>query len=142
MPGELHEDLARHAVARGSSDRSFGLWFALIAAIVGLLPLRSRHPIRVWALIAAGIFLLCSLLAPRTLRPLNQIWTRIGELLGKVVNPIVMSVVFLIAVTPIAVLARIFGKDLLRLRTDAAADSYWIPRDPPGPEPASMARQF
>ncbi len=86
--------------------------------------------------------MLAAIVAPKVLHPLNRVWTSLGLLLGKVVNPIVMGVVFLLAVTPIAVILRLLGKDLLRLRRDPAADSYWIPRDPPGPDPASMSRQF
>ncbi len=138
----LHEDLGSHTATKTSSDRSFGLWFALFALLVGLQPLRSAHRVRGWALIVAAAFMLAAIVAPKVLHPLNRVWTSLGLLLGKVVNPIVMGVVFLLAVTPNAVILRLLGKDLLRLRRDPAADSYWIPRDPPGPDPASMSRQF
>ena len=138
----LHDDFGRHVEVRGSSDRSFGLWFALFFTIVGLLPLRASRPVRIWPLAVAVVFLLLAFLAPSVLRPLNRVWTKIGLVLGKIVNPIVMSAVFLLVVTPVAFLFRVLGKDPLRLHAGPDVTTYWLPRDPPGPEPETMARQF
>ena len=79
---------------------------------------------------------------PRVLAPLNRLWTRFGILLAKIVNPVVMAGVFFIAVTPIGLLMRLAGKDLLRLRYDSTAETYWIMRTPPGPPPDTMKNQF
>ena len=138
----LHDDFGRHIEVRGSSDRSFGLWFTLFFVIIGLLPLRHSRPIRIWALAVAVVFLLLAFAAPRVLHPLNQVWTKIGLVLGKIVNPIVMSVVFLLVLTPLALVFRMLGKDPLRLRLAPDVTTYWLPRDPPGPAPETMARQF
>jgi len=138
----LHDDFGRHIEVRGSSDRSFGLWFTLFFVVIGLLPLRHSRPIKIWALAIAAVFLLLAFAAPQILRPLNQVWTKLGLVLGKIVNPIVMSVVFLLLVTPLALLFRVLGKDPLRLRLAPDATTYWLPRDPPGPAPETMARQF
>ena len=138
----LHDDFDRQVEVRGSSDRSFGLWFALFFTVAGLLPLRSSRPVKLGPLAVAIVFLLVAILAPRVLRPLNRLWTKIGLVLGKIVNPIVMSVVFLLVVTPLALVFRALGKDLLRQRAAPDATTYWLPRDPPGPEPETMARQF
>jgi len=138
----LHDDFGRHIEVRGSSDRSFGLWFTLFFVVIGLLPLRHSRPVKIWALAVAAVFLLLAFAAPQILRPLNQAWTKLGLVLGKIVNPIVMSVVFLLLVTPLALLFRVLGKDPLRLRLAPDATTYWLPRDPPGPAPETMARQF
>ena len=82
------------------------------------------------------------LIAPAILAPLNRGWTRLGLLLFKVVNPIVLGLIFLVTIVPIGLLLRAFGKDPLRLKFEPQAPSYWIPRDPPGPAPDSMPHQF
>jgi len=76
------------------------------------------------------------------LRPLNLVWFRFGLLLHKVVNPLVMGFLFFSTVLPIAIILRMVGKDPLHRKFDAAAETYWIKRDPPGPEPDSMRHQF
>jgi hypothetical protein len=83
-----------------------------------------------------------ALLWTAPLRPLNRAWLKLGLLLSKIVSPVVMMVLFYATVTPVGVLMRWAGKDPLRLRRDAAATSYWIPREPPGPAPNSMKQQF
>ena len=79
---------------------------------------------------------------PRALAPANRAWHRLGLLLHRVMTPVVMSVIFFATVTPMAVFMRLFGKDPLRLKREPEASSYWIPREPPGPEPDSMKNQF
>jgi hypothetical protein len=83
-----------------------------------------------------------SLWVPRILRPLNRIWLKIGLLLNKVVSPIVLGIVFFGVLTPLGAVLRMRGKDPLRLRFEKDAPSYWIMRQPPGPAPRSMTRQF
>jgi hypothetical protein len=96
----------------------------------------------IWAVAIALVCLVVSLVAPRLLRPLNRVWLRLGLLLHHVVNPVVMALVYYTAVVPTGLILRARGKDLLRLRRDPEADSYWISRQPPGPPPDSMPRQF
>ncbi len=137
-----HEDFGReHEIVRGS-DRAFGLVFAGVFTIVAVYPLRHGAPPRWWALGLAGVFLVISLLRPTTLQPLNRLWAGVGLLIGRVVNPIVLGLLFFLVVTPTAWLMRLAGKDPLRIRADPAAASYWVERDPPGPDPASMKKQF
>ena len=96
-----------------------------------------------WWSIAIGIaFLACALVAPHLLRPLNQLWFKFGLLLHHVVNPIVMFVLYFGAMVPMGLLVRVLGKDLLQLKFDKAAKTYWIPRSPPAPPPGGMAKQF
>ncbi len=100
-----------------------------------------RH-YRLWALIAAGVFLVPALVFPKVLHPLNKLWMRFGALLQKIVSPIVLGALFFLTVTPMGLLMRLIGKDLLRLKKDPDASSYWIERTPPGPPPDTMRNQF
>ncbi|MBF0176406.1 MAG: hypothetical protein HQL63_06100 [Magnetococcales bacterium] len=125
-----------------SSDRAFGLVFAVIFGCVGLIPVLRGAPPRVLLLVIAGILLTVALAVPALLHPFNRLWLAFGDLLHHVMNPIIMGVVFFVVITPISLLMRLFGKDTLRLRTDAKATSYWIIRTPPGPEPESCKNQF
>lgn len=138
----MHEDLQRQHDIKGSSERSFGVVFAVVFTIVGLFPLMSGGAIRIWALAIAAIFLTLALLWQAPLRPLNRLWLRFGLLLHTVINPIVMALLFFGTVLPIGLLMRLTGKDLLNLKRDPRARTYWIDRRPPGPAPESMTRQF
>jgi hypothetical protein len=124
------------------SNRSFGLVFAGFFVLVALLPAVHGAPIRVWAAAVAAAFLAAAFFAPRLLQPLNRAWFALGQLLHHVVNPVIMAVMFYGAILPMALLLRALGKDLLRLERDPKADSYWIAREPPGPAPGSMSKQF
>jgi hypothetical protein len=137
-----HEDLAREQHVEGSSDRAFGLVVAGVCLLLALGPLHHGHSPRWWALVVASVFALIALLKPVLLATLNHLWTKLGVLLGKVVSPIALGILFYGFLTPVAVMMRRTGKDPLRLKLDPAADSYWIPRKPPGPPPDSMGNQF
>lgn len=128
-------------VAMGS-ERSFGLVFAAVSIITALWPMKTGGELRLWALGVAAAFLLAALGAPRALRPLNLVWFKFGTILHRVVTPVVMGLLFFLTVTPVGMLMRATGKDPMRLKRDPAATSYWISRDPPGPQPASMKNQF
>jgi len=137
-----HEDLLRTHIVVDGSDRSFGLVFTLVFSIVGLLPLTGGAPIRVWALVIAGLFFAAALLLPGLLNPLNRLWLRFGLLLNRVVSPVVLGLLFYLVFTPIGFLMRMLGKDPLGMRPDPRAESYWISREPPGPDPRTMPKQF
>jgi predicted membrane metal-binding protein len=139
---DTHERFARAAPAKTSSDRSFGIVFCVVFAIIGLWPLiRGAEP-RWWSVGVAVAFLVLALAAPKTLAPLNRLWTKFGLLLHRITNPIIMGLVFFLAVTPTALIMRLLGKDPLHRRIDRDAKSYWIERKPPGPEPDTMHNQF
>ena len=138
----FHEDLKRSADVRGSSDRKFGLVFAVFFLLVGLWPLHRGAGIRIPALAAAGVFLAVSLFQPALLGPLNWAWTKLGLLLGRIVNPIATAVLFYLVFTPAGLLSRLRGTDSLHLKLEPGADTYWIPRNPPGPQPGTMSKQF
>lgn len=137
-----HENLRSHGAVKTSSDRSFGLVFAVVFLLVGLYPILAGGPVRTWSLAVAGGFLIVALLAPRVLAPLNRLWTRFGIFLHRIVSPIVLAAILYLVITPVAVVMRLLGKDPLRTRFDPDARSYWIEREPPGPPPSSMSRQF
>ncbi|HEY1473697.1 MAG TPA: SxtJ family membrane protein [Pseudolabrys sp.] len=135
-----NEPVVSHRKVAAGSDRSFGLVFAAFFALVALLPAIHGAPVRWWAIAAAGAFVTIALFAPRVLHPLNRLWFALGLLLHRVVNPVVMALMFYGAILPMALLLRALGKDLLRLKREPQAASYWIAREPPAP--GSMSKQF
>lgn len=137
-----NEPVVAHRKTVAGSDRSFGLVFAGFFALVALWPLIHGVSPRWWALALAAAFAAAAFAAPGLLRPLNRAWFAFGMLLHHVVNPIIMAAMFYGAILPMGLLLRALGKDLLRLKRDPAAPSYWIPREPPAPEPGSMQKQF
>ena len=138
----MHEELKSRTKIKIGSDRSFGLTFAVLFLLVGMWPwVFHGGPVRLWALGVAIAFIAAALAAPRLLAPLNKIWFRFGLLLHRVVNPIVMGMIFSCAVVPTAMLIlRLRGKDLFRLKLDPDSASYWIHRDPLAPN--SMSKQI
>ena len=108
-----------------STNKSFGLVFFVFFLIIALFPLFKDGNIRIWAIILSVIFLILGLLNSKILSPLNKIWFKFGILLGKIVSPIVMGVVFFVVVTPTSLMMRIFGKNLLCLKKENKK-SYWI----------------
>ncbi len=115
---------------------------AVVFAVVGAWPLLSGGTARWWALIAATLFCGLAFARPTLLAPLNRLWFRFGLLLNKITNPLIMGLLFYGLMTPYAYVLRWLGKDLLRLRFDPTAESYWIERKPPGPAPETIKRQF
>lgn len=141
-PKGTHETGSHAAPVQMGSERSFGIVFAVVFAIIGLFPLTGGGEIRLWAMGAATAFLVVALVQPRMLRPLNILWFKFGMLLHHVVTPVVMGLLFFGTVTPIGLLMRAAGKDPMRLKRDPQATSYWIDRAPPGPAPETMKNQF
>lgn len=111
------------------SNRSFGVVFSAVFLIISFWPLFTEGTIRIWAIFIAIIFLLISYFKPDALYPLNKIWFKFGLLLGSIVSPIVMGIVFFIIVTPIGIIMRIIGKDLLNKKINNSVKSYWIKRE-------------
>lgn len=126
---------------RGSSDRAFGLVLASAFIVLSLAPLRTGGRVRLPALGVAGVVLVIALLRPALLHTLNRAWTMLGLLLGRIVNPIVTAILFFLVFTPVGFISRLLGKDPLRLKM-RETDTYWTRRQPPGPRPDSMSKQF
>ncbi len=136
-------DLTAHASGpeRGS-DRTFGIVFALFFLVIGCLPMLKGAPARLWALGVTAAFLLAAVALPRALAPLNRLWMALGLLLGRIISPIMLFLVYCIAVAPTGLIMRLRGKDPLKRRFDPEAPSYWVHRTPPGKPDESMTRQF
>ncbi|MGE4071214.1 MAG: SxtJ family membrane protein [Lysobacterales bacterium] len=124
------------------SNRVFGWLMAAVAALVTLWAWHHQHPTLPWALGASLILALLATVAPQLLQPLNRAWMALGHLLGRIVSPIIMALIYFGVVTPIALIARARGVDPMRRRFDPSAQSYWIAREPPGPDPKTMERQY
>ena len=107
------------------SNRSFAVVFFIVFLIISLYPLLHGENIRIWSLIISIIFLILGLLNSKLLNPLNKIWFRFGLLLGKIISPIVMGIIFFLVVTPIALFMRLLKKDLLNLKFNKK-NTYWI----------------
>ena len=142
MERSTHEAFSRNEKIAAGSDRSFGLVMA--AALTAVTLLNIWHAGRVWPWTGGtvALFLVAGLLRPAILHPLNLIWLRFGLLLHRVVNPIVMALLFYGTVLPTGLVMRMLGKDLLRLKRQPDADSYWIMRQPHEPSPETMKDQF
>lgn len=123
------------------SERSFGIVFAIVFAIIGLFPLINGNGVRIWAMGIAVLFLGAAYLTPSILVVPNRLWFRFGLLLNKIVSPIVMGLIFVLTVIPTGLIMRALGKDLLRKKTDPAAKSYWIEPDA-AQKSSSMKNQF
>jgi hypothetical protein len=124
------------------SERSFGLVMAVFFAIIGIYPLWKGNEMRVWSLIIAGIFFFLAFVLPKALRPLNLLWFKFGLLLNRIVSPLLMGIVFYFIVTPMGLIMKLLGKDLIGLKLDKNAKTYWIEREPPGPGKESFENQF
>ena len=122
-------NLNEHDAAAMGSERNFGLVFAAVFSTIAVWPLLAGNELRWWALAIAFVFLLTALLIPRVLAPLNRIWFRFGLLLGRIAGPVVMALIFFGAVVPTALVMKLRRKDLLRLKRNRDADTYWIKRD-------------
>ena len=121
-----------------SSNKNFGIVFFVFFSIISIFPLLKNEDIKIWAVIIAIIFLILGLLNSSILYPLNKIWFKFGILLGNVVSPIVMGIVFYAVVTPTSIIVRMFGKDLLNLKKNNKK-SYWIEKLP---TKSKMKNQF
>ena len=126
-----------------SSDRAFGLVFACLFALIGVsMVFGGKGTAALWFFLAGALFLAAALIAPGILAPLNRVWTRFGLLLHLIVSPIVLGSIFFMVVMPIGLAMRLLGKAPLRLRFQPEARTYWIKRDPPGPDSGGFRDQF
>ena len=121
-----------------SSNRSFGIIFFIVFLLISFWPIMDGQALRVWSLVISLIFLILGILNSKILTPFNLAWIKLGEILGRFIAPIIMAVIYFLIVTPIGLLMRIIGKDLLNIKFSQNS-SYWIKREKKlGP----MKRQF
>ena len=122
-----------------SSNRNFGLVFFVIFLIVALWPLKYEEDIRLWSLVISIIFFILGVINSKLLTPLNKLWFKFGILLGSIVSPIIMGIVYFAVVTPTGVLMRLLGKDLLKTTKTKSISTYWMKREK---KQTSMKKQF
>ncbi len=121
-----------------SSNRSFGIVFFVVFLLIAFYPLTYGGEIRIWSLIISILFLILGLLNSKILTPLNKLWFKFGLFLGKIISPVIMGIIFFLVVTPIGLIMRFMGKDLLNLKYNKNK-SYWIEKN--GPK-SKMKNQF
>ena len=127
-----------HKDIKIGSNRSFGIVFFVVFLLISIYPFLKDGNIRLWSLIISIIFLFLGLLNSNLLSPLNKLWFRFGLFLGKIISPIIMGIIFFLVVTPIAIIMRLFKKDILNLKFKEN-NTYWI--DKTGPK-SKMKNQF
>jgi|TARA_E500000178_G_scaffold185942_1_gene184164 hypothetical protein len=120
------------------SNRSFGIVFFILFLLIALYPMINSEGIRMWSIIVSLIFLVLGLLDSKILTPLNKIWFKFGMLLGRIISPFIMGIIFFLVVTPIGLIMRILGKDLVNLKYNNNK-TYWIEKT--GPK-SKMKNQF
>tara|TARA_Y100000817_G_C16432967_1_gene357222 strand:+ start:78 stop:470 length:393 start_codon:yes stop_codon:yes gene_type:complete len=119
----------KHNEIKISSNKSFGFVFFVIFIVIALWPLLNEGNIRILSLILSLVFLILGLLNSKILTPLNKLWIRFGILLGTIVSPLVMGIIYFGVVTPIGIIMRLFRKDILNLKIDKNKNTYWILKD-------------
>ena len=122
-----------------STNKNFGILFFIVFLIFGLWPLKNGENLNYYFIIFSGIFLLLGLLNSKLLSPLNKIWIKFGEILGIIIAPIIMALVYFVILTPVSLVVRVFGKDLLGLKFMNKQQTYWINRKK---NMGSMRKQF
>ena len=122
-----------------SSIKSFGILFFIVFLAIGLWPITAKGDLRLWSIFLSIIFLILGLIESRILAPLNKYWIKLGELLGKIIAPIVMLIIFLLVVTPISIFVKLANKDILNLKLKKKLNTYWIKRSK---NLSSMKNQF
>ena len=122
-----------------SSNRSFGLLFFVVFLVISFWPLTKKSEINLYLISIALIFLVLGLQNSKILSPLNKAWIKLGEILGRIVAPVVMAIVYFIILTPISLLVRLFGKDLIGMKFSNDIKSYWVKRKK---HLGSMDKQF
>ena len=120
------------------SNRSFGIVFFIVFLLISIYPLINNEDIRIWSLLVSLIFLVLGLINSNILSPLNKLWFKFGIFLGKIISPLIMGIIFFLVVTPIGLIMRLIGKDVLNLRYNDYK-SYWIEKT--GPK-SKMKNQF
>jgi hypothetical protein len=124
------------------SNKKFGLFFSAIFVLIAVyVYLKFRVEFAVFALTISTLFAIAAFLTPQILSPLNRLWFCLGLLLGKIVSPIVLALIFFVLITPVSLVTRLFGRDELKIKK-RTVESYWIDRSPPGPPSESFKNQY
>ena len=141
MPGRIKKLLQKFMKKLNNISKkhniTFGILFFILFLIIGLYPLKSDEFIRIWFVVLSLVFLIITIIRPNLFTFLNKLWIQFGILLGKIISPIVMGLVFFCVITPIGILMKIFKKDIMGLKR--VTSSYWINREN---ETQNMKKQF
>ncbi len=137
-----HESAGHDEEIVPGSNRSFGLIVGGILFAIGAYQYYRGYSLAPWFAAPGGVLIVLGLVWPSILAYPNLLWTKLGILLGRIVTPIVMFLVYAVTVVPIGLMMRVSGKNLLTLKADQTSESYWIERTPPGPPPESLKDQF
>jgi hypothetical protein len=140
--GWFHESFREHSDSKEASPRAFGLTFAAVFLVIAVLPMFRHGQPRVWSFVVGLVLLVIASTLPGLLGPLNRIWSLAGSLLNPLMTQVLMGLVFVFAVTPVALLRKAVGGSGLALRFDPKLDSYWIERDHVVADAESLKRQF
>jgi hypothetical protein len=124
------------------SNRSFGALFVVVFALIGVYSWWNAGTFFPWAFGLSALTLIVTVVRPAWLTPANRAWMKLAEILHRIVSPIVLGVMFFGIFTPVAFLMRLVGRDAMARKFDTSARSYWIERDPPGPDPGGLPNQF
>jgi len=120
------------------TNRNFGIVFFVVFLIIAFWPLLNNNEIRYWSLIISLVFFVLGAINSKLLTPLNKIWFKVGILLGNIISPIVLALIFFFVVTPTSIILKIMSKDILNLKTKNVK-SYWIKKNF---DKSSMKNQF
>ena len=131
--------MSKNDKIKKSTNKSFGLVFFTVFLIIGLWPLLNETTPRIWSIIISLAFLILGLLNSKILTPLNTIWFKFGELLGLLISPVVMALIFFLVVTPTGIIMKLFKKDLLNKRFNKSIKSYWLKKEK---AESTMKQQF
>jgi len=124
------------------TNRKFGWFFAFVFLVFAAYAYwKAWDTVALITLILCLLFVFLALLAPQILAPLNRFWYGFGLLIGKIVSPIVLGIIYFVLITPISLITRLFGRDELRLKK-RSVDTYWVERSPPGPPSDSFKNQY
>jgi len=124
------------------SNKKFGLFFSAIFVLIAIYAyLKFRVEFAIFALTTSTLFAIVAILTPQILSPLNRLWFSLGLLLGKIVSPIVLALIFFVLITPVSLVTRLFGRDELKIKK-RTVESYWVDRLPPGPPSESFKNQY
>ena len=110
------------------TNRNFGIVFFIVFLLIGLWPILNNENLRFWSLLISIIFLILGIFNSKLLTPLNKVWMKFGLILGTIISPIIMGIIFFLVVTPTGILLRFFGKDVLKLKKNKS-ESYWTIKD-------------
>jgi len=132
-------EIKSHSNIKIGTEKSFGIVFSLVFLIISLYPLINANEIRLWSFIVALILLFLTYFKPIILSIPNKIWFKFGILLASIISPIVMTIIYTVSIMPVALIFRLIGKDVLRLKLEKNTKSYWIKRDKPI---GTMRKQF